>query len=664
MKYLEKLKPYAPVSGAVLLALCMGISLSRYQAPVYAAETPREDAPAEEVTEEIQEEELEEVIKGEFDLADGVYQGTGTGYAGSITVAVTIKDRQIAAIEVLKVEADDQVFFNRAKGVIDRILERQSLDVDTVSGATYSSRGILRAVKNALTGETDDGQTVAAKAASAPEALEQVEETGFWKDGVYYGSGTGFGGQIKVAVTVQDGKIVSVEIQSAPGEGASYFAQAKAVIDRIIAQQSLNVDTVSGATYSSRGILRAVRNALTGATDDGKTGEEEEEEEELEDLDEVDEPDAWKDGVYTGSGKGFGGTIKVSVTVAQGKISSIKILSHHDGESFINKAKKVITRMISRQTTNVDTVSGATYSSQGIILAVRDALKKAGKAEGDTTQPSTPTGKMPYPESIYYGTGEGFQGDITTAVIIQDETARAILVTQASDDESFLSRAKEVAAKVVETQSVEVDLVSGATFSSRGILDAIKDALAKAKKAAEGGTGEEDPGSGDNLGGDDPGSGENPGGDEPGKGDEPGGDDPGKGDEPGSDDPGKGDDKQGTVYTNGTYDGSAVCFDLYGSDAYYDFDDYNLSLTIGVEADKIVSITNIKGSGDSGNTSYINRAANGTSRYPGIVSQILEKGIPEGIDSVSGATCSSQAMIEACKNALEKAKIQAGGSGQ
>ncbi len=664
MKYLEKLKPYAPVSGAVLVALCMGISLSKYQAPVYAAETPKDEALAKEAAEGTaegnQEEELEEIIKGEFDLADGVYQGIGTGYAGSITVAVTVKDRQIASIEVLKAEAEDQVFFNRAKSIIDRIMERQSLDVDTVSGATYSSRGILRAVKNALTGEKDDGRTVAAKEEPESEALEQVEETGSWKDGVYYGSGTGFGGQIKVAVTVRDGKIVSVEIQSAPGEGASYLSQAKAVIDRIIAQQSLNVDTVSGATYSSRGILRAVRNALPGATDDGKTGEEEEEKEEPEELDEIDEPDAWRDGTYTGSGKGFGGTIKVSVTVAQGKMSSIKILSHHDGSSFINKAKKVITRMISRQTTNVDTVSGATYSSQGIILAVRDALKKAGKATGDTTQPSVPTGKMPYPEGIYYGTGEGFQGDITVALIIQDETAKAILITQASDDDTFLSRAKEVAAKIVETQSVEVDLVSGATFSSRGILDAVKDALAKAQKAAEGGS--KDPGNGDDPGGgDDPGSGDNPGGD-----DDPGnGDDPGSGDDPGGgDDPGDKDDKQGVVYTNGIYESSAVCFDLYGSDEYYDFDDYNLSVTVTVEADKIISVTNIKGDGDSGNTPYINRAANGTSKYPGIVKQIVEKGVPEGIDSVSGATCSSKAMIEACQNALEKAKIQPGGIGQ
>ena len=39
--------------------------------------------------------------------------------------------------------------------MIDKIIEGQTLDVDTVSGATFSSRGIISAVKNALTGEKD-----------------------------------------------------------------------------------------------------------------------------------------------------------------------------------------------------------------------------------------------------------------------------------------------------------------------------------------------------------------------------------------------------------------------------------------------------------------------------------------------------------------------------
>lgn len=608
MKYLEKWKSYLPLAGVLAVAVCMVISLSDYEPPVFEAADEAD-------TEQTEEQTEKELVQGSFDLEDGVYEGTGTGFAGPIKVAVTIKDHTITAIEILS-KSDDAAFFTRAKAMIDRILEKQSLDVDTVSGATYSSRGILRAVKNALTGERDDGKTAADEQKKEDTDLETVEESGSWKDGIYYGSGTGFGGTIKVAVTVRDGKIMSIEIQSASGEGSSYLSQAKAVIDRIISQQSLNVDTVSGATYSSRGIIRAVRNALTGATDDGTLGKEEEQEE-PEELEDIKEPDAWLDGVYTGTGSGFGGDVKVEVTVQDGKIASIKVLSHKDGSSYMSKAKSVINRIISKQTTNVDTVSGATFSSQGIIKAVRNALNKASGTSN--------TGKMPYPEGIYYGTATGYQGDITVAVVIQDKTIKAILVTEASDDNAYLEKAKVVASNVVKKQSTSVDLVSGATYSSQGILDAIKNAIAEAKKAADA----EDRG---DSGGDDSGGGS-------------GGEDPGD------------DDTPGTIYQNGEYEGTAVCEDPHGDSFLYD-----LTLKITVKHDKITAITDV--AGDEANSFYVNKAKKGSSKYPGVVSQILKTGVPDEVDAVSGATYSSHAILEACKNALEKAKITEGGEGQ
>lgn len=608
MKYLEKWKSYLPLAGVLAVAVCMVISLSDYEPPVFAAVDEAD-------TEQIEEQTEKELVQGSFDLEDGVYEGTGTGFAGPIKVAVTIKDHTITAIEILS-KSDDAAFFTRAKAMIDRILEKQSLDVDTVSGATYSSRGILRAVKNALTGERDDGKTAVDEQKKEDTDLETVEESGSWKDGIYYGSGTGFGGTIKVAVTVRDGKIMSIEIQSASGEGSSYLSQAKAVIDRIISQQSLNVDTVSGATYSSRGIIRAVRNALTGATDDGTLGKEEEEQEEPEELEDIKEPDAWLDGVYTGSGSGFGGDVKVEVTVQDGKIASIKVLSHKDGSSYMSKAKSVINRIISKQTTNVDTVSGATFSSQGIIKAVRNALRKASGTSN--------TGKMPYPEGIYYGTATGYQGDITVAVVIQDKTIKAILVTEASDDNAYLEKAKVVASNVVKKQSTSVDLVSGATYSSQGILDAIKNAIAEAKKAADA----EDRG---DSGGDDSGG--------------------GSGGDPGDD------DTPGTIYQNGEYEGTAVCEDPHGDSFLYD-----LTLKITVKHDKITAITDV--AGDEANSFYVNKAKKGSSKYPGVVSQILKTGVPDEVDAVSGATYSSHAILEACKNALEKARITEGGEGQ
>lgn len=83
-------------------------------------------------------------------LQDGVYTGTGNGFRGATEVQVTVSDGKITDITILSYK-DDSQFFNKAKNsVISAVLQAQSVNVSTVSGATYSSRGILEAVANAV----------------------------------------------------------------------------------------------------------------------------------------------------------------------------------------------------------------------------------------------------------------------------------------------------------------------------------------------------------------------------------------------------------------------------------------------------------------------------------------------------------------------------------
>ncbi len=83
-------------------------------------------------------------------IADGTYNGEANGFRGPMTVAVTVKDQQIVNVEVVS-HSDDRKWFNRAVNMIpDWIIGAQSTNVDTVSGATYSSLGIINAAKNAL----------------------------------------------------------------------------------------------------------------------------------------------------------------------------------------------------------------------------------------------------------------------------------------------------------------------------------------------------------------------------------------------------------------------------------------------------------------------------------------------------------------------------------
>ena len=95
--------------------------------------------------------------------------------------------------------------------------------------------------------------------------LSDAEEASGYQDGVWEGSGTGFGGEIKLAITIADHQISKVEILSAEAEDPDYLSIASALLDQIVEEQSADLDTVSGATFSSTGILEAASAALEEA---------------------------------------------------------------------------------------------------------------------------------------------------------------------------------------------------------------------------------------------------------------------------------------------------------------------------------------------------------------------------------------------------------------
>ena len=102
---------------------------------------------------------------------------------------------------------------------------------------------------------------------------------------------------------------------------------------------------------------------------------------------------------------------------------------------------------------------------------------------------------------------------------------------------------------------------------------------------------------------------------------------------------------------DGTYTGTAECT----PDGDGEFTKYNLSLSVTVEDGKIKSIDNVLGDGDRKNKSYIGDATDGYDDYIGVVKQIVDANGTDGINAVSGATCSSNAIVNAVNDALEKA---------
>ena len=102
---------------------------------------------------------------------------------------------------------------------------------------------------------------------------------------------------------------------------------------------------------------------------------------------------------------------------------------------------------------------------------------------------------------------------------------------------------------------------------------------------------------------------------------------------------------------DGTYTGKAKC----SPNRKNQFDEYELSLKVTIENGKIVSIDNVNGNGDADNDDYISDAVNGYDEYESVVKQIVDANGTDGINAVSGATCSSNAIVDAVNNALEGA---------
>ena len=193
---------------------------------------------------------------------NGIYTGTGEGYRGKVTVTVKVADGKITEL-VLDDYADDKSYMERAKNrIFQEMISRQNTDVDTVSGATYSSNGLIEAVNKALGNEEGEGKKPEQEESEDKQSFIEAGRFQNLTDGIYTGSADAFRGDVEVQVTVEKQKVTDISILSYCDTEEYFFKAAPAVIEQMKAEQSLNVDAVSGATYSSNGIIHAVANAL------------------------------------------------------------------------------------------------------------------------------------------------------------------------------------------------------------------------------------------------------------------------------------------------------------------------------------------------------------------------------------------------------------------
>lgn len=396
-----------------------------YQMPTPAAELE----PA-----EVEEEPVEDVAS---------YTGTGEGYGGEMTVEVFLDEGEIVDIKVIEHQETDDFALPAFEDLTEAVIEAQSTDVDLISGATASSEGFLAAVDAAL-------------AQADPTEIPAAES--------YTGTAEGYGGDLTVEVLLTEEEILNIRvIEHSETEGLAEPALEQTPQD-IIDAQSTNVDAVSGATVTSEAIMAAVQVALDEA------GWE---------PDEVPEPDEEEAEVYTGTAEGFIDDITVEVTVLDGEITGIEVVEQDETPDYFDDAVPTITdRIIEAQSTEVDVVSGATGTSEGIMAAVDNALAdvELEDPEEEPVEDPEPTVE-PELEAAYTltTTAEGYGGEMTVEVDVMIADVR---VVEHRETEGLAEPAlEEVPRAIVETQSTDVDVVTGVTRTSEAIMEAVRQAF-------------------------------------------------------------------------------------------------------------------------------------------------------------------------------------------
>ncbi len=182
---------------------------------------------------------------------------------------------------------------------------------------------------------------------------------------------------------------------------------------------------------------------------------------------------------HEGVGTGFMGDVKLSVAIDGDRIDSINVISHSETAGISDPAfAELIPAIIEEQHLNVDNIAGATYTSDAIKEAVKDAAAKAGIeleiAEVVVEEKSVEKGRG------VEGRGDGYLDDIVVEVEKDGDEITNIWVTYHGDTKAIAEPAfEELKEAIISSQSTDVDMVAGATWTSEGYIEAVKDALNK-----------------------------------------------------------------------------------------------------------------------------------------------------------------------------------------
>jgi uncharacterized protein with FMN-binding domain len=288
----------------------------------------------------------------------------------------------------------------------------------------------------------------------------------------------GYGGPIRLLVLVEGNEIVNIEILEQNETQNLGDKAIEEMIAKILENQSTNVDVHTGATVSSNAVISAVKSALeeAGITLVGAGSTEEDTDDES--------PAEYEAKGILAIASGYGGDVVLDVILDGDKIVDIKVLDQQETANLGDKAvDAMIKKILQAQSPDVDVESGATASSQAVIKAVGGVT---GQQVSESEAPQDPAAAYDLesyePEGILVS-GKGFQNryDIYLDVIFNGNEIAEIRVIEHRETKGFGDGAlRAVPERIVNQQTTEVDVQTGATWTSNTAMMLVQQAVEQA----------------------------------------------------------------------------------------------------------------------------------------------------------------------------------------
>ncbi|WP_049962434.1 FMN-binding protein [Oribacterium sp. FC2011] len=440
--------------------------------------------------------------------ADAVkVEGVGQGMDGDVKVELILTKDKIYSINVTEQNETPNIGTMAVDQLPASIFEANSIDVDAVTGATVTSTAIKNATVEAIKAAGFDPTVFGYVEKETVEVnLDEIPADAVTATG----EAQGLMGPVTVEITATADKIYNVVAkgdQETPTIGGVALEELPG---EMIKNNTLDVDAVSGATVTSDAIKTAAKQALetagldasnfTGAAADAKDSPAETKETAEETTSTaVEKKDIPADAVtVTGEAQGLMGPVTVEITATADKIYDVVAKGEKETPSLGGVAlEQLPAEMVSKNTIDVDAVSGATVTSDAIKTAAKQALESAGFDKADAQESEAEESKAEESEAetkkdedskeaaadevTATGEAQGINGPVTVEVTAVANKIINLVATGDKETVGIGTKAlEELPEKILSANSLNVDAISGATITS----DAIKEAAKKALESA------------------------------------------------------------------------------------------------------------------------------------------------------------------------------------